>query len=146
MKKYSVLSSILMLAVAASPAWAANPKTKVVVEVVSKQSAPIHMSVYNAGTSGTASTLCTPDGETCQTTATPGTAPSHTPITIYNEYVYARMPDGRHVTLQCRGFMVPCHPLPAGNYDAETDGGKVAGPARPQALTPAIRTVASPAS
>ena len=61
----------------------------------------------------------------CQTTATPGTPPSLTPITIYNEYVYARMPDDRHVTLQCWGFMVVCHPLPVGNYDAETDGGKV---------------------
>jgi len=121
MKKYRVLSAILILASAASPVWA-KTKTEIVVEVVSKQAAPIHSGIYNAGTSGTASTLCTPDGEMCQTTATPGTPPSVTPMTIYNEYLYAVMPDGRHVTLQC---YFPCHQLEPGNYDAETDGGKV---------------------
>jgi len=121
MKKCRVLSSILILAIAASPAWA-KTKTEIVVEVVSNEAAPIHMGVYNPGTPGSATTLCTPDGEMCNTQSTPGTPPSVTPTTIYNEYLYAVMPDGRHVTLQC---YFPCHHLEPGNYDAETDGGKV---------------------
>ena len=122
MKKYAALFSILMLGIAASPAAWAKPKTEIVVEVVSTQSAPIHTGVYNPGTSGSATTTCLPDGGPCYTDSTPGTPPSVTPITIYNEYVYAVMPGGRHVTLQC---YVPCHPLPPGKYTAETDGGKV---------------------
>lgn len=124
MREHPVLSSILVLAIAASPVWA-KPKTKIIVKVVSTKPEIVHAPIYNPGTSGSATTNCMPDGGPCDTTVRPGQPASVTDLPLYNEYVYAVMPGDRHVTLQCWGFMVVCRALQPGNYDAETDGGKV---------------------
>ena len=111
----------VVLGAVVNPAWA-KPKTEIVVEVVSSKEASLHAPLYNPGVPGTATTTCMPNGGPCNSTVTPGQPASVTDMPIYNEYVYAAMPGERHVTLQC---YFPCHHLPAGRYDAETDGGKV---------------------
>ena len=123
MKEYPVLSSILMLAIAAGPAWA-KPKTEIIVEVVNIAVALSHSPSYHPAIPDSSTTVCTPNGEKCTTTTTPGHPAYVDNLEFYSQFIYAIMPGGRHVTLQYSGFTVVSPPGP-GNYPAETDGGKV---------------------
>jgi hypothetical protein len=119
MKEYRVLSSVLILAITASPAWA-KPKTEIVVEVVSIAVALSHSPSYHPAIPDTSTTVCTPNGEKCTTTTTPGHPASIDNLEYYSQFIYAIIPDGRHVTLQYEGFKLIYPPQP-GKYTAETE-------------------------
>ncbi len=123
MKEYSVLSSFLMLAITASPVWA-KPKPEIIVEVVSIAVALSHSPSYHPAVPDSSTTVCTPNGEKCTTTTTPGHPASVDYLEYYSRFIYAIMPGGRHVTLQYSGLKLVYPPEP-GNYTAETDGDQV---------------------
>jgi hypothetical protein len=124
MKEYPVLSSILVLAIAASPACA-KPKTEIVVEVVGIAEALSHSPSYHPATPDSSTTVCTPNGEKCTTTTTPGHPASLDNLEYYSQFIYAIMPDGRHVMLRRYSELTVVYPPTPGNYTAETDGGKM---------------------
>jgi hypothetical protein len=119
MKEYPALSSILLLAIAASPSWA-KPKAEIAVEVVSVAVALSHSPSYHPAIPDTSTTVCTPNGEKCTTTPTPGHPASIDNLEYYSHFIYAIFPDGRHVTLQYEGFKLIYPPQP-GKYTAETE-------------------------
>jgi hypothetical protein len=108
---------------AVSSAWA-KPKTQIVVEVVSIAVALSHSPSYHPAIPDTSTTVCTPSGEKCATTTTPGYPASLDNLEYYSQFIYAIMPDGQHVTLRYSGSRVVYPPQP-GDYTAETNGSKV---------------------
>jgi hypothetical protein len=114
---------IAVLAIAASPAWA-KPKTEIVIEVVNIAVALSHSPSYHPAIPDSSTTVCTPNGERCITTTTPGHPASLDNLEFYSQFLYAIMPGGRHVTLRHSRYRLVYPPEP-GNYTAETDGGKV---------------------
>jgi len=117
------LVSGVVLGAVAGTAWA-KPKTEIAVEVVSITAALSHSPSYHPAVPDTSTTVCTPNGEKCTTTTTRGYPASLDNLEYYSQFVYAIMPDGRHITLKYLGTRVVYPPKP-GSYTAETDGGKL---------------------
>ena len=128
MKKHRVVSLILMLAITSGSAWA-KPRQLISVQVVRYTSDPYVLRVPVAGHPGSSTTNCTstPSGATttCNTQEYPAQEPSVIGLPMQTGYIYAVMPDGKHVTLESWGFMTLYYPLSPGSYDGWTDGGKV---------------------
>jgi hypothetical protein len=137
MKEYPALSSILLLAIAATPSWA-KPKAEIAVEVVSVAVALSHSPSYHPAIPDTSTTVCTPNGEKCTTTPTPGHPASIDNLEYYSHFIYAIFPDGRHVTLQYEGFKL-IYPLSRGNTLLKPNR-----PASGSACTSPILTLAIP--
>jgi len=117
------LISGTVFGVLSSSAWA-KPKPEISVEVVSISEALRHSPSYHPAVPDTSTTVCTPGGEKCTTTTTRGHSASLDNLEYYSQFLYAIIPDGRHVMLRYSGSAVVYPPAP-GNYTAETDGGKV---------------------
>jgi len=136
---------MILLIAAANAAWA-KKKPVITIEVVRTDAPVKDVAIHHPASSGTATTNCTTTGSTngtattygdmtainaattadtdCRTTSTPG-QPAYTSHTyIQQEYVYAIMPEGQHVTLWCQAGFRKCADLAAGSYQAEADGDK----------------------
>ena len=117
------LVSCVIIVFASSPARA-KPKNKIVVEVVGIAVALSHSPSFHPAVPDVSTTVCTPNGEKCTTTTTPGHRASIDNLEYYSQFVYVIMPNGEHLMLRYVGFAVVYPPTP-GHYTAETDDDKV---------------------
>ncbi len=123
--------------------FSANSEAKhsppVIIQVVDTVSNVKPTSIYLPGMPGTAKTTCNGTAvangssneavangtENCTTTSTPVTGPRFLHSSVIEEYVRAKMPDGRHITLWCQKGNRRCDELLPGAYTAKIDGDTV---------------------
>ena len=117
----------------------ARDDPRAIIQVVDSRATERYFNQYIPGTAGHSSTNCngnatvyggggiaTANGTTnCQTTTTPGRAPTTIQRSIEQMHVLAVMPDGRRITLWCQAGFRRCNNLLPGSYETEIKGNTV---------------------